>query len=68
MTKVKWNESMNMFRDHVDPEKEEQRKQMITGNTCIKNIDPQNVAGYMLAGYDHGFFFFFYNFVRRYGC
>ncbi|KAI3812785.1 hypothetical protein L1987_17497 [Smallanthus sonchifolius] len=29
MTKFRWNESMNMFRDHVDPEKEEQQKQII---------------------------------------
>ncbi|KAI3693672.1 hypothetical protein L1987_76621 [Smallanthus sonchifolius] len=29
MTKFRWNESMNMFRDHVDPEKVEQRKQII---------------------------------------
>ncbi|KAJ0913941.1 putative protein Networked (NET), actin-binding (NAB) [Helianthus annuus] len=29
MTKFRWNESMNMFRDHVDPDKEEQRKQII---------------------------------------
>ncbi|KAI3713551.1 hypothetical protein L1987_72129 [Smallanthus sonchifolius] len=29
MTKFRWKESMNMFRDHVDPEKEEQQKRII---------------------------------------
>ncbi|KAI3727706.1 hypothetical protein L6452_16324 [Arctium lappa] len=39
MTKFRWNESMNMFRDHVDPEKEEQLKWIIIEtDTKVKRI------------------------------
>lgn len=29
MTKIRWNESMNTFRDHIDPGKEDQLKEII---------------------------------------
>ncbi|KAJ9549729.1 hypothetical protein OSB04_022272 [Centaurea solstitialis] len=39
MTKFRWNESLNMFRDHVDPEKEEQLKWIIIEtDTKVKRI------------------------------
>ncbi|KAL8201032.1 hypothetical protein R6Q57_012371 [Mikania cordata] len=38
MTKFRWNQSMNMFLDHVDPEKEQQKQIVIETDTKVERI------------------------------